>query len=203
MNKIEEIRDKLNQKKGQLQILENKLAESEKSFQDNRQEYIRTERAQVVIQIVAKKTQEQIKFFIEDLVTSAIHLIIEKMYFFRLEFVPKRNKSEAELFLETEHGHRINPNSSSGGGLCDVISFALRMSLFNLKKGKKNNSIFLDEPFKFLKGRKSKAVELLRKIQKDIGIQFIITSDGRGDDDADRVFEVKQKDLVSSVRMIK
>ena len=202
--KIENLLQKVNEKKGQLNFIKENLSAAQADQKKYRKEYIRTEQAQVIIQEVAKETQGQVKFFIEDIVDAAMALLFKKYYKFRIEFVTKRNGSEANLFLEDKNGNKTHPIRYNGGGLCDVISLALRLALFNLKKGKKNNSIGLDEPFKFLdKQMQVKASDLLKELSDKLKLQFIVVSHtpslaGK----ANRVFEVVQKDLISTVRQI-
>ena len=202
--KIENLLQKVNEKKGQLNFIKENLSTAQEDQKKYRKEYIRTEQAQVIIQEVAKETQGQVKFFIEDIVDTAMSLLFKKYYKFRIEFVTKRNGSEANLFLEGKNGNKTHPRRYNGGGLCDVISLALRLALFNLKKGKKNNSIGLDEQFKFLdKQMQVKASDLLKELSDKLKLQFIVVSHTPSlAGTANRVFEVVQKDLVSTVRQI-
>jgi hypothetical protein len=59
-------------------------------------------------------------------------------YKFKTDFIIKRNKSECEFFLEKDDV-KMSLLNSTGGGILDVIMFALRISLLILKKKDKTN----------------------------------------------------------------
>jgi DNA repair exonuclease SbcCD ATPase subunit len=69
----------------------------------------------------------------------------------------------------------MNPVFSSGGGLLDITSFALRISFWHLNQNR--NVMIFDEPMRFLsKELVPKAVEMVRMLSEKLGIQFIIVS---------------------------
>lgn len=192
MNKLIEL---FNQKKGELNSLNMNLDKIKKEKIQNKKDMIRSERAQIIIQEVAKRTQEKIKFHIEDVVGLAISSIFGDQYNFELDFVVKRNKTECDMFLVDEEGNRFNPVDDNGGGVVDLVCFALRISLWNLqKRGKKNNTIILDETFKHLSKDNIDNVSLLMKELSDkLNIQFIlVTHIPEFSEVADKVFEVKK-----------
>ncbi|MFW9880745.1 MAG: hypothetical protein ACFFG0_47380 [Candidatus Thorarchaeota archaeon] len=191
MNKLIEL---FNQKKGELNSLNSNLEKTKKEKIQNKKDMIRSERAQVIIQEVARKTQEKIKFHIEDVVGLAISTIFGDEYNFELDFIVKRNKTECDMFLIDKEENRFNPIDDNGGGVVDLVSFALRISLWNLQRGKKNNTIILDETFKHLSKDNIDNVSLLMKeLSAKLNIQFIlVTHIPEFSEIADKVFEVKK-----------
>lgn len=191
MNKLIEL---FNQKKGELNSLNSNLEKTKKERIQNKKDMIRSERAQMIIQEVARKTQEKIKFHIEDVVGLAISTIFGNEYNFELDFVVKRNKTECDMFLIDKEGNRFNPIDDNGGGVVDLVSFALRISLWNLQRGKKNNTIILDETFKHLsKDNIDNVSMLLKNLSERLEIQFIlVTHIPEFSEIADKVFEVKK-----------
>jgi DNA repair exonuclease SbcCD ATPase subunit len=130
--------------------------------------------AQALIQTVAKETQEQVKFHIEDIVNMAIDAVFPDMYEFRLIYEIKRNKTEARIVL-MEQGSEIDPLEATGGGNNDIIAFALRVALLIISKNRK--TLILDEPMKFLsEDVKPKAYEILQRLSSELGIQIIAVS---------------------------
>jgi ABC-type lipoprotein export system ATPase subunit len=84
-----------------------------------------------------------------------------------------------------------------------VISFALKISLWNLKRGKKNNTLIFDEPFKFYNYEQEKVGELKKELSRKLGLQFIfVTHNPVYAKDSDSVFEVVQINGVSKVERI-
>lgn len=190
---IEDFNDYINQKKGELNSLENQQKETTKKLSLTNRELQRTEKCQVIIQEVAKLTQQQIILHIEDIVNSAIDFIFPNEYEFKMDFVDKRNKTECEIYL-LQKDNKLNPITDNGGGVVDIVSFALRVSLWNLKKDKKLNTMILDEPFRFLsKGLKPQAGLLLKELSRKLKLQFIIiTHDEEFINMADKIFKVKK-----------
>jgi len=95
-----------------------------------------------------------IKTEIESLVTSAIQMVFEDpTMYFNIAFVPRRNQIEADFTIS----HRVTKDNiveesvldddireTSGGGVVDVVSTALRIILMELFKIE--GPIILDEP---------------------------------------------------------
>lgn len=164
------------------------------------------EQAQLIIQAVAKETQEQLSWYINDMVTAAIEAVFPTdNYQFYLEFVQRRGRTEADLFLANKEGNRVKPSDAEGGGLINVVAFALRVALWSLTKATRP-VLLLDEPFHFLHSRDAheKVAELLRTISEKLGIQIImITGEDESEEiiaGADKVFRVTKTRDVSVVR---
>lgn len=202
MNKLIEL---FNQKKGELNSLNTRLESAKKEKSMNKKDMIRSERAQVIIQEIAKKTQEKIKFHIEDIVGLAISSIFGEKYSFELDFVIKRNKTECEMFLKDEEGNRFNPINDNGGGVVDLVCFALRVSLWYLQRVKKNNTILLDEIFKHLsKDNIDNVSQLMKELSEKLDIQFIlVTHITEFSEVANKVFEVILKNKESKIIEVK
>lgn len=192
----------LNQKKGERNKIKEQIKSTKEKLIKSKKDLISIEKAQSILQEVSKQTQEQIKFHIEDIVTMAIETVFtDNLYEFKLDFVVKRNKVECELYLERD-GYRFDIEEANGGGMVDLVSFALRIALWSLKIGEKNNTIILDEPFKFIsKDLIDKAGKILQELSKKLGIQFIIvTHIQQLVEYGGKVFEVVKKNNISLVK---
>jgi DNA repair exonuclease SbcCD ATPase subunit len=77
--------------------------------------------------------------------------------------------------------------------LADLVAFGLRISAWTLER--KNNTIWLDEPFKYLSEElKPLAGEILKELSTRLGVQFIIvTHDSSIIEVADTVINVSKK----------
>lgn len=162
------------------------------------------EQAGLIIQQVSKDTQEQIEYRISELVTLALKSIFPDPYRFKLIYESKRGKTEASFRLFRGEGDTIgvDPLSSVGGGVIDVIALALRITIQGLSSTRK--IIILDEPLKFLsKGLKEKAAELIKQLSQELGLQIIMTTHvDEFIDSADKVFSVSQTNGISSVKEV-
>lgn len=156
------------------------------------------ERSQALIQLTAEETQNQLRFHLQDLVNAALDSVFPGVYDFRIDFTPKNGTTVADLYL-LKDGCRVDPMDSSGGGVVDVVCFALRLVAWSI--GKTDNVIVFDEPMKWLSvGLRPLAGELFRKLSHQLGIQMIyVTHDPELADVADRIFEVSQVDEISKV----
>lgn len=188
-NKIEKLRGERNMVLERRNILVSRKEELKDLL-------IKAEKAQAIIQDVARQTQEELKFHVQDIVSLALAAVFPDPYTFEIDFVIRRNKTEADLFLVRD-GERIDPLTASGGGVVDVVSFALRVTLWTLSKAR--GTIILDEPFRFVsRDLQSKAGEMMKQLSKKLDLQFImVTHNPDMIDAADNVLTVVQEDGVS------
>lgn len=151
-----------------------------------------TVKARVIIQTVAKNTQKNIEYHISNLVTMALSSVFPQPYEFQLRFVERRNTTEADLIF-LKNGHETDDIlNSGGGGVADIASLALRISLWSLNKT--SRTFILDEPDKFLHNPKyqEKASEMMKELCDKLGIQIIMVSDqGNIVNAADNVVRIK------------
>jgi len=199
-DKLRDLRTTFNEKVGwrnrtkkSLDLVEDKIIKLER-------EIIFSEKAQMIIQVVAKETQQQLESHISNLVTMALATVFEDPYTFKIKFIEKRNKTECELLLEKD-GEEFDPLSATGGGIVDMVSFALRVALWNIAKPRSRNVLILDEPFRFIsRDLHPKAATLLKKISKELNLQIIMVSHSLDlIAEADKVFEVSIKGGVTEV----
>jgi len=197
---IENLKSVLNQKIGQKDLLKNKLKDLKLNQKESRISFLDIEKAQIIIQSVAKDTQNQITEHISDLVSMALAAVFPDPYEFNIEFVEKRGKTEAEISF-IRNGEKINPMQASGGGAVDIASFALRVALWSLQRPKTSNTIILDEPMKFLsKNMIDKAGEIIKLLSEKLKIQFIIvTHIVQLSEYADKIFNIENRKGISYV----
>jgi DNA repair exonuclease SbcCD ATPase subunit len=156
------------------------------------------ENIQALIQHTAKETQDQLCYHIEDLVQSAIDSCFPGKYDFFVKFEIKRGKTEARMYLE-KNGEEIDPQEATGGGLVDIVSFALRLVTWSLS----NTApiLLLDEPFKWLSANlRPLAGEMLKSLSSKLKLQIImITHDEEMINVSDKVFRVSQEKGISKI----
>jgi len=180
---------KLERLQGRRDFLHQRLDVQEVSRGKLAQFLVVIEEAQVFIQQVAKETQEQLRFHIEDIVQLALDAVFPDEYDFRVVFEIKRGKTEARLCFLRD-GVEIDPLTSAGGGVSDVCAFALRLAVWSL--GKTARVMILDEPFRYLsRDLQPKAGEMLKKLSKRLKLQIIMVTHSEFlADIGDRIFSV-------------
>jgi DNA repair exonuclease SbcCD ATPase subunit len=90
--------------------------------------------------------------------------------------IPDKNKKGLyyDLYVDT-NGNLTELEDAKGGGVMDIISIAMRISYLRIFQGQLEQVLLLDEPFKNLdKIRLPKAIEWVKKISKEMKIQFIV-----------------------------
>jgi hypothetical protein len=185
----------IEQKKGIRIGLREQLNSIDSQIEFTVNENVLIEQAQSIIQIVAQQTQQKVKEYIENLVTISLQSVFDDPYEFVMEFVIRRGKTEVDLFFKRD-GELFKPSGSVGGGIIDLTSFILRICFLTLlPNNEKNRTIILDEPFKWIsKNYIDKAGELLQKLSKDLGYQFIfITHISELLEFGDRIFTVENR----------
>ncbi len=205
---VKEIRLALERKKGQRDQIKSSIVNIEDEIKSLDKDYKRAQEAQLIIQEVARQTQSELEYSISSIVTFALESVLDDPYKFKIEFSPKRGKTECDLKFVTKDGYEVDaPLDESGFGAIDVAATALRFSLWSLRKDKYRNLFLLDEPGKHLKGNDmpKKYGEMLRTISARLGIQIIVVS--HTDDiieTADKVFSVsKDKNRISKVTVVR
>jgi len=200
-NELNSLTKKLNQLQGQRDLLIKQQEDAEKNNIYFQEIHDNTLRARIIVQKVAEDTQKQIEYHISNLVTMALSSVFPDPYEFKLRFIQKRNKTEAEL-LFIKRGNEVDDIlENGGGGVADVASFALRIALWSIRKTRP--TIILDEPFKFLHNPtfQRKTSEMLKEISKKLGIQLIVVSDQENIiSAADKVIEIVNVDGISVVK---
>jgi hypothetical protein len=130
---------------------------------------------QALVQKVAKETQEQLKFQIEDIVKTCIDTCFPDEYDFKVEFEIKRGKTECALKFY-KNGHEIDDLlESGGGGVVDVASLGLRVAAWCL--GNTANTLVLDEPGKFVsRCLVRQFADVIKVLSEKLGLQIIMVS---------------------------
>jgi hypothetical protein len=178
-------------------------------------------KARWVISEASRLSQFKISEHIESLVTMVLLAVYERPFKFLVDFNIKRNKSECSLLLyeglELKREEMIEksfvPKDEEGGGILDVISFALRVVFWSIRNPKNRNIFILDEPFRFLGDLIEKAGDMVKEISSKLDIQLIITThDNRLKEIGDRSWQVirngeysivKQEGIFEERRMLK
>lgn len=187
--------DRIQEHKARKKIIEEEIEEKKKVLFSHEEEKEAIQEARIVLQVAAKETQENIEAHISNLVTKAIHIVFDDPYIFQPEFVERRNKTECDFWL-VQDNEKYRPQFSVGGGVMDIIAFALRLAYWRLENSAP--IIILDEPFKNLsKTLIPKAAETLRFLSNELSLQMIITTHIKEiTEQADKVFSVKQGNVL-------
>ena len=178
LQSIEHYRSITNQKLIQLKILQAQLKSNKLVLTQSEQRLLDTQQARSLVQEVAESIQEKAHQRISSVVTKCLQTIFgESAYEFKIKFIQRRGKTEAELVFVTPQGDELDPTEASGGGVIDVASFALRLSCLVLTRPRKRLLLLLDEPFKHLsRDKRPKVCQLLEELSKELDLQIIMVT---------------------------
>ncbi len=158
------------------------------------------EGARDVVNDVLCVTQNEVKGFIEEVVSLALSTVHGSQFGFEIEYDIKRNQSEASFWI-IEDGERNAPDFDSGGGVVDTAAFALRVAIYTLMNPKPAPIFILDEPAKHLSDNLQGAFGImLNKISELLGIQIIFISQSEACvAESDKVYRVYKEKGISLV----
>lgn len=195
-----EYRRILDQKYGQRELLINQKIKVLEDKNNNEVLLEQSLKAREVVQIVAEETQKNLEFQVSTLVSSALASVFPEPYEFNLQFVQRRNKTEADLIFTKGKNTTDDLIETAGGGAVDVASFALRIALWSIKQTRP--IMIIDEAFRFLSlDLQEKASDMIKEISTRLGIQVIMVSHLPGMiRAADKVIEIEYKNGESHVK---
>jgi ABC-type cobalamin/Fe3+-siderophores transport system ATPase subunit len=201
ITELYKVRDTLLRKQGQKDLLIEQKKVIKKALNDEKEYYDLSLKARAIIQIVAESTQKSIEYHISNLVTMALSSVFPEPYEFQLRFTQRRNKTEADLIFIKQGKETDDILNTGGGGVADIASLALRMSLWSIKK---TRPVFLlDEPTKFLHNPiyQEKCSEMIKEVSRKLNLQVIMISDQQSIiKSADKVINVENIKGVSKVK---
>lgn len=191
---LNKYRKQLERNIGKKESIEERIINTKSIIITLKKEIRYSEQSQIIIQKIAQETQENLSWKLSEIVTLALNSIFDDPYTFQVEFIIKRGKTEVEFKL-LKDGNEYHPTNDTGGGVVDVVSFALRIVMWSLKKPRTRNTIILDEPFRFLSRElQPKASLLLQELSNKLNLQFIMVSHSEDlIEGADKVFKVTQR----------
>lgn len=175
---LQEAQLKLAKAEGQREALEKAVASSRDKITalEKRSEDIT--QAVLTVQKIANELQANITAFFSTCVQSALDIVFPGAYKFCMEFTSRRNQAELDMWLD-RNGEKVSALDAAGGGVVDVISFALRTCCLLLSK--KRPVLLLDEPFKFIRGEaRERLGELLNLLSVQSHVQIIMVADVAG-----------------------
>jgi DNA repair exonuclease SbcCD ATPase subunit len=174
LTELEKIKKEIDSRKGKLDFINKELSIIGINLIGLKENKNISQQALGVLQAVAKQTQQKIEYKISNLVTSCINNL-GKNYKFICEFVIRRDKTEADLYLTNKSGEKLDPYAEVGGSIVQIIEFALKCTIWSLQKRRVNNFMLLDEPFGAIrKNLQDKLKYILKEVSKKLNLQLII-----------------------------
>jgi hypothetical protein len=156
----------------------NRVEEEETALVRLRKDEKNAIEAQKILQQVAQGVQQIAHERIAGVVTRCLKAVFgPDAYEFKVDFVSKRGKTEAELRFVRD-GHVLSPREACGGGTVDIAAMALRLCRLMWTVPARRRILLLDEPLKSVNGAKYRRAvpELLMTLAKEMQLQIIFTT---------------------------
>jgi DNA repair exonuclease SbcCD ATPase subunit len=174
---IKRIRSKVDQLSMKKQFVVDELASIRKKKENAEKTMEKAVKCLAIAREVAQLTQQQLEQQLSDIVTPAIQAIFGKPYVFKIKYVQKRKKTEAEIYLIDENENEYNPMEDNGGGICDVVALALRLACWKISSPQSAPILFFDEPLKFVSlDYYEDTCEFLIEIIRQLKLQVIMVT---------------------------
>lgn len=215
MDPIRHYRSLVDRRIGRRDEIRSSLREAKHSLRSLRKELDSIEQARAVIQEAGKKTQERLQYHLSEIAKLALATVFpDDPYEFEVSLETRRGRTEADFWF-LRGGERLDPRGSVGLGAVDIVGMSLRASLWSLARPRPRATLWMDEPFKHLKGQAANRLALQifqelcapRRKGKWPGLQMVMIADERATREelkevADRIFEVRKEGRRSVVEVI-
>lgn len=125
--------------------------------------------------VIAVQTQAEFERRISGMADMAVSTVFDGKYSFKVEFIPKRNNSEAYAWLIDKDNNKLSPMDSNGGTIVDILALAMRVTMWKLASPQTRNTIILDEPMRCVSRDKIPMCgAMLKTLAQKLNVQFII-----------------------------
>jgi DNA repair exonuclease SbcCD ATPase subunit len=163
--------------KGSHERLLSDIASTEAKIETLKGKILLKEKGIVFFKVLSDNLWGESKTLIETIVTGGEKAIfVNHDIDFKVNFSSRGNAIVVD-FENTIDSRARDIIDGQGGGIVDVVTFLLKLALLLLIKPSLARIMVLDEPFKHLSSSYvPRAMMLLKKLQKDFGIQFLIVT---------------------------
>ena len=140
--------------KAQRTLVRARLEDAKSRLESARQAQTDIDVVQRTVQYTAARVQTGFGNYIGAIVTKAMRHVFHdrKDDNFVVRFREHNGSTAAELLIVTKSGGTAHPYDCSGGGVWDVLAFALLCAMLVLEQPAPSRFLAMDEPFKFLHG---------------------------------------------------
>lgn len=204
--RVEQFRAYMVEQRTEATAAERLLAHKQGQLELANAEHVVWERASVVVQDVTTAIQESLRVQVAEIVTLALDIIFDGRYIFDLRFkVAYGRVATSFRLLDKKRAKSFDPMEENGGGIVDVVSFALRLAFWAISANRTNPLFVMDEPFKFVSADlRARVGTFLRAVVERIGAQMILVTHQKFIEEcADKVFVVSKVGRVSKVEVKK
>jgi DNA repair exonuclease SbcCD ATPase subunit len=202
INQFDQLKNNYHRKAGQLQALKDRVAVCQEKVIQLTDKEDTTLKASLFLQSLSDQTRLQVLDKISGIVTDALQTVKDKNLVFSMQLVVKANQPTLEMgILDKLSGQTYDVLTSFGGGICDIVSLALRVALLVKWQPSLSRVLILDESCKHVAQKDQELLaEFVKKLSEALNCQFIWISHSEVlQQAAHKIFEVTKHDGISTV----
>ena len=200
--KLRQIKDNINQQIGECNALRTKKEQVELRLMEIDSKIETQEKASLFLQTLSDETRQIVIDKMSSIVTDALKKVLDKNLAFEMVLSTERNQADIKFLVkDTTMNKSYEILNSFGGGLADIVSFPLRVSLLLKWSPQLSRVLIMDEPFKAVDVTNQAFVgEFVRQLSEKLKLQIIaVTHSSELASKAHQQFKVTNNKGVSTV----
>jgi DNA repair exonuclease SbcCD ATPase subunit len=200
-NRFNQLNISYNQKLGELNKLRRDLKASEAKLIELIEREDTTLKASLFLQSLSDSTRLLVLDKIAGIVTEALQTVKDKNLVFTMNLVTKANQPTLEMgILDKLSGQTYDVINSFGGGVCDIVSLALRVALLVKWQPSLSRVLILDEACKHVAVKDQELLSVfVRKLSEQLNLQLLwISHSDILQQAAHKIFEVNKENGIST-----
>jgi len=202
-NKLDQLKAIYNRKFGQFQALKERLVTAQEKLIVFTEKEDVTLKASLFLQSLSDQTRLQVIDKISGIVTDALQTVKDPNLVFSMQLVTKANQPTLEMnIVDKLSGQAYDVLTSFGGGVCDIVSLALRVALLVKWQPALSRVLILDEACKHVAHKDQELLAVfVRKLSEQLGVQFVWISHSEVlQNQAHKIFEIQKENGKSIIK---
>jgi len=174
--KIRELKANINQQIGECNALRLKKEQVELRLMEIDSKIATQEKASLFLQTLSDETRQMIIDKISSIVTDALKKVLDKNLAFEMQLSTERNQADIKFLVkDLTMNKSYEILNSFGGGLADIVSFPLRVSLLLKWSPQLSRILIMDETFKAVDVTNQAFLgEFVRQLSEKLNLQILL-----------------------------
>jgi len=179
-NTLSTMKTKYNQGIGAQEQIQKEHDQKEADLLQAQYDIATWEKVQKLYSLSSDFARQQLKVRIEETVSAGMQSIFMNADTFKVDMSEYRDQPAAKWKVHVDGGQDVDPEEADGGGLSDVVSTTLRLSILETARPKLEGIVTLDEPGKMVSGQSSGSeylpnmAQFLKEYTRQAGRQLIM-----------------------------
>lgn len=201
-SQFDQLKTSYNRKIWQLDDIKQRIVTCQEKFIQLTAKEDTTLKASLFLQSLSDQTRLQVLDKISGIVTDALQTVKDKNLVFQMQLTTRASQPVLDMtILDKLSGQSYDVINSFGGGICDIVSLALRVALLVKWQPSLSRVLILDEACKHVAQKDQELLAVfVRKLSEALNVQFVWISHSEVlQQAAHKIFEVTKHDGFSTV----